>query len=654
MLNPSGAAVLGLNCVVLLALLVVPLRRRGRQDDEGDGVDQVILPKPPRPVHAVRVFSFFVIGIVVSLLLVWFEPQLTAAYRRLLFDLASWALTQPQNAGTIVIRADPSLTFLAATYFVCFALTVRASPARRLRMLLNVPLFLGLVLALDTLLTVAAATTGWPLVPGSVIEAVLILALGFLVFVRTMFVSFMLPRPTRQKKTRRFNPREALIMGVAICAGLGAVTMLATAIGQPGIKGQATQIILALFIFSCFFTTVILVLVLARLMGPADPSYLDPPPPVDVLVAAFNEEEMITSNLEAIDLAAQVYGGPVHVIVIDDGSTDRTAEVAQAVMSRFQTASGEVLQRTNGGVARAYNSGIVHATSEYIVRVDCDTLIDPEALANVVRWFPDPSVGLVSAMYLPRTDLPQSWFHRGRLMECLFGSGYSRWGYHVVDGVILAEGPLMAFRRSVIMSIGGYTTGLNGEDLDIALKIGRAGYRIVLDNKVIAHEDCPRTLTEFRKQRNRWSRAGVHCFSRYSPFSSGLSGPRTWFSYPRLFSNRFYGPLRILVLLHAIGVAIFRPDYRYTLLIVVALYLASSLPQLAIGCVLMVRYGLAKRLPWVLVWYPFLLTRRFAQLEGLLSLPTRPVEVRAAIGRVSSSVRVQLASGGYSPGGEPA
>lgn len=653
-LSVTGTAILALNGAVLVALLVSPLRRRFRQEDQGDGITHVHLPKPPRPVRAVRGFSFFGIGLVLSFLLVAFDRPLSAGYRHVLTDLASWALVRPESATVAASHADPGLALLTATYFVCLTATVRATLPRRVSMLAHVLLFLGLATALDTLLVVVGAATGWPVVPGTVEEAGLVLALGFLVFVRLVFVTFMLPRPSLLPKTRPFRPKETSMIAVAICAGLAVAAVVIATIGEPGIKGQATQIILSLFVFSGFFMTVTLILVLARWLGPPSPPLLDTPPPLDVVVAAYNEEDILEANLVAIDRAASVYGGSVHVIVVNDGSTDNTVQVAEATMSRFAAATGEVVTRPNGGIARAYNTGLEHAKNEYIVRIDADTLVHPDAFPYIVRWLPDPAVGQVSALYLPRTDLPESWFHRGRLLECLFGFGFARLGHQVVDAVVNAPGPLSGFRRSVALEIGGFTSGMNGEDLDFTNKVGRAGYREIIDPKIIAYEDCPYSLAEFRSQRNRWSRAGIHCFARYAPFSAGLGGPRTWYTFPRLFSSRFFGPLRILVLLHAILVAIFRPEYRFTILIVGSLYLAASLPTIVVASVLMIRYGFSKKLPWLLIWYPFLLTRRFVVLEGLLSLPTRPFSLGSAWESVRSAVGRRVLAPGYAPEGEPA
>jgi cellulose synthase/poly-beta-1,6-N-acetylglucosamine synthase-like glycosyltransferase len=639
-LNLGPTIWVGLDMLLMVLVLAIPLRRRFHQHDQGDGFTEVALPKKPRSVHPVRGIVFFAVGASLSVLIVGFHAWLTFEYRNVLRVFVGWALAAPLDAQQAASHANPDLALVVASYFLCLAATVRASASRRLGIVLNGAFFLVLACLLDVAVALLGVGTGWPVYPGSLVTSLCDVYIGFLWFTRMVFVSFMLPKPTALPKDRPPYRRDTLMMAVVIGAGFAVAAMLLAWLSSPAFRGQSTQLLLSFFVTSSFFTVIALMLYGSRWLRRDDPLVLDPPPPINVIVAAYNEEDILAANLEAIDRAAVVYGGPVAVIVCNDGSADRTVEIAQSSMARFVAATGEVVTRTNGGIARAYNTAIAHCTADYIVRIDADTLPHEEAFKYAIRWLTDPAVGQVSALYLPRTDLPESWFHRMRLLECLFGFGFARQGHAVVDGVICAPGPFSAFRRDVALQLRGFTVGMNGEDLDLTNRVGRAGYRVILDPKCIAYEDVPYSLHEFREQRNRWSRAGIHCFSRFAPFCSGLAGPRSWFMFPRLFASRFSGPLRLLVLLHAIALALLVPAYRSTILIVGVLYLAASLSTFMVAVVLMVRYGFLRKIPWLIAWYPFLVLRRFVVLEGLLSLPTRPVAVREPLARLANQLRM--------------
>jgi cellulose synthase/poly-beta-1,6-N-acetylglucosamine synthase-like glycosyltransferase len=637
-LNLWGIFGLLVDFFVLVMLLFLPTRRRGRQDDRGDGIAHCVLPAHPRKGQASRALLFFLIGAALDVLIIAAEHWLTYEYRSLIAITASWAVPVHQYVDPLVGKTSPTVSLLVAMYFVCMACCVRGGLARRAALASNAVLLLGLTTTVDVALTVVGASTNGSVAPSTLSETLAALCLGFLVFVRMTVTTFMLPKPTALQNRRPRWVADRLMMGLALVAGASVAVGLLSFIRQPSNRGGVPSLFLSFFVFSGFFTTIAVFLFAARWLGSRPPAYLNPPPPIDVIVAAYNEEDIIRDNLLAIDRAAAYYGGPVHVILVDDGSVDSTPEVARAVFDSFTAATGSVVSRPNGGIARAYNTALEHATADYIVRVDADTLIDYQALPNIVRWLPIHEVGQVSALYLPRTDLPESWFHRMRLFECLFGFGFARQGHSIVDGVVCAPGPLAAYRRDVAFEIGGYTFGMNGEDLDFTNKVGRSGYRVILDPKIIAYEDVPYSFSEFRGQRHRWSRAGIHCFARFSPFSSGLAGVRTWFTFPRLISTRFTGPLRLLIVLHAVLLSILHPSYRHTIVIAAVLYLCASLPTFVVASLLMLRYGFASKILWLLAWYPFLVLRRFFVLEGFLSLPTRPA---FALSPVSDQVRIR-------------
>lgn len=626
---------LGLLGILLVLLVVVwfPTMRTRSQEDTGDGIAHCVLPARPQKASMARGLLFFAAGVPLNVLIVAASGWLSYEYRSLLVYLAEWPVRVPQLVVPSARQAYPTLPLATAVYFICLSLTIRGSAGRRLALLSNAALFLALTTTIDALLTVLGALTDGTIHPDALGESLMSLLAGYLIFVRTIMSTFVLPRPTRLPNQRPRWLQDRVMMILALAAGLAIAVLVLTVLRLPSVRGSTTAVFLSFFVFSGFFTTIAVFLYSARWAGPPPPPYLNPPPPVNVIVAAYNEEDILTENLQAIDEAAAYYGGPVHVVVANDGSTDSTVEVAESVFGRYTAATGEVVTRPNGGIARAYNTALEHCTRDYIVRIDADTLIDRKALPNIVRWLPNHEVGQVSALYLPRTDLKQSWLHRMRLLECLFGFGFARQGHSVVDGVVCAPGPLAAFRRNVALHVRGYTTGMNGEDLDFTNKIGRSGYRVILDPNVVAYEDVPHTVNEFRAQRHRWSRAGIHCFARFSPFSSGAAGPRTWFMFPRLVATRFTGPLRLLVLMHAFTVAVLHPTYRGTVATAFVLYLSASLPTLLIATALLFRYGFIAKVPWLLAWYPFLLFRRFVVLEGLLSLPTKPATAAVRVPR---------------------
>ena len=167
---------------------------------------------------------------------------------------------------------------------------------------------------------------------------------------------------------------------------------------------------------------------------------------MDIIIPAYNEEENIARLLESIDVAAGRYGGPVRVVVSNDGSVDGTAALAAAEIARFRYAHGEILTAPNGGQAAALNRGIAITSADIVIRIDADCVMGEDALVYAVPWFADPEIGSVGAMEEPRTDTV-TWFHRLRTLEALFQFRFARVGESMVDGIVVIPGTFTAFRR---------------------------------------------------------------------------------------------------------------------------------------------------------------------------------------------------------------
>ena len=187
-----------------------------------------------------------------------------------------------------------------------------------------------------------------------------------------------------------------------------------------------------------------------------------------------------------------------------------------------------MLNAPNGGQAAALNRGIKITSADILIRIDADCVMGEDALVYCMPWFADPQIGSVGAVEMPRTDTV-TWFSRLRTLEALFQFAFARVAENAVDGIVVIPGTFTAFRRAPALTAGGFPIGMNGEDTDLTMHIGRLGYRVVVDPRIISHEDVPRSPGEFVEQRTRWARAGYHTFARHVPTRAGSAGPRVWF-----------------------------------------------------------------------------------------------------------------------------
>ena len=394
-------------------------------------------------------------------------------------------------------------------------------------------------------------------------------------------------------------------------------------LAEPANATSAWQVFVPLYAVSILFVLLAAPLWLLWWTGRRLPQPGRDRPGVDVIIPAYNEADNIARLLRSIDVAAARYGGPVRVLVSDDGSTDDTAQIAWAELGRFRYARGAVLSALNGGQAAALNRGLAVTDAEVVVRIDADCVMGPDALAYSVPWFRDPRIGSVGAMEEPRPD-DATWFHRLRVLETLFQFRFLRLGQGLVAGIVFIPGTFTAFRRDPAIRAGGFPVRMNGEDTDLTMQIGRLGYRAVIDPRIRSFEDVPRTIGQFVEQRTRWARAGFHVYARHVPLRSGFAGPRVWLWTMRRGFGWFTLPAGLIAPIFMLELTLTHPDYRQNVATFALLYVAGGAVPLAVSLPLAIKYRCWRSIAWSPTWFAFAFLRRLAALEAAISLPTRP------------------------------
>jgi cellulose synthase/poly-beta-1,6-N-acetylglucosamine synthase-like glycosyltransferase len=287
-----------------------------------------------------------------------------------------------------------------------------------------------------------------------------------------------------------------------------------------------------------------------------------------------------------------------------------------------------VLAGPNGRQSAALNRAIAATEAEIIIRVDADCVLGEDTLVYAVPWFEDPEIGCVGAMEEPRTDTV-TWFHRMRALETAFQFRFARLGQSLVDGIVVIPGTFTAMRRGPVEEAGGFPVGMNGEDSDVTMQIGRLGYRVVVDPRIRCYEDVPRGPGEFVEQRTRWARAGFHVYARHVPLRAGSAGPRVWFWTLRRGFSWFSIQAGLVAPIFLAELAATQPSVRGNILTFLLLYAAGGGVVLAISLPYAVRYGFWRSILWSPTWFMFAFLRRIATLEAAISLPVRPFPDRA-------------------------
>lgn len=224
-------------------------------------------------------------------------------------------------------------------------------------------------------------------------------------------------------------------------------------------------------------------------------------PSVAVLIPAYNEDKVIERTIRAV--LSSDYPN-FRVIVIDDGSSDDTLEVARAAFPSEQ-ASGRVLILTkpNSGKAEALNFGLQYVEDDIFVGIDADTVIAPKAITRLVPHFINPKVGAVAgnAKVGNRINLWTRW----QALEYITSQNFDRRALNTLGAVSVVPGAIGAWRTSAVREAGGYHTDTVAEDADLTMSLLRRGYRVEYEDSALAYTEAPVNANGLMRQRFRWS-----------------------------------------------------------------------------------------------------------------------------------------------------
>ncbi len=518
-------------------------------------------------------------------------------------------------------------------YLVTMAVVLPATPGRRLMVLAHAPLFVALSVLADCFTALLGSATGLPLGPVPLLTLLLQSTFGYFLIYRLTFTTYRLPGPTPLPALRRGDWHDNLVLSLCLLGALSIVATIALALVQR-VGDHPFAVFLILAGLRSGVTDVMFVLLgLVRLAGARKPLLGAERPALDVIIPAYNEAAGIERLLRSIDRAAARYGGPVHAVLCDDGSTDDTRTLAEAAVAGYRHATGEVIQGPHAGKAKALNLALERCTADFVYRVDADCAVDADAFTySIPHFLADPRVGTVGALTLPKEPYG-TWIDRMRAMEQLFTYGLCLATLSTIDAVPCIPGTFCAFRRQPAVDFGGFIHGMFGEDAEFTCAFGRLGWRAVIDPRVVSYEDVPSRVGQLRVQRFRWGLGGMMNFARFTPFGQGAPGTRFWFQLPRSAGIRLISPIHLFVTILALLYGTLQPQPQHNLARFAVIFVLAQLP------------ALVPRI-CVILYYRRQLLKRFFQLEAILSCGTRPVRLPAAL-------RLRLTNRQFARGARP-
>jgi len=251
------------------------------------------------------------------------------------------------------------------------------------------------------------------------------------------------------------------------------------------------------------------ILAIIEKLRPDHAKLSEPPPGVTVLIPAHNEESVIVQTVQSVLLSDL---SDIHVIVVDDGSTDRTLDLLESNFGK--NGCVQIIHQVNRGKAAALNNALSHARTAFVVTIDADTEIEADAIRKLLRHFSDPKVGAVAGNV--KVGNRSRWLTRWQALEYITSQNMEKRAFDLLNCITVVPGALGAWRREAIDAAGGITADTVAEDADLTIAIRRLGWRVTYDEEAIAWTEAPETPGQLIRQRFRWTFGTLQSFWKHS------------------------------------------------------------------------------------------------------------------------------------------
>lgn len=232
-------------------------------------------------------------------------------------------------------------------------------------------------------------------------------------------------------------------------------------------------------------------------------------PDISILLPVYNDGSLVESTVES--LLQQNYSGSMSIILINDGSTDKTAEILDSLEKSHKQIKFINLKK-NIGKAGALNEGLKYCTTDIIITVDADCWVKSDGIKNLVtRYLSDPSNTKAVAGVILIKNSRENWITKAQEWDYFLGIAAVKRIQSLFQGTLVAQGAFSLYDRSALIKVGGWPHTV-GEDIVLSWKLLDQGYRLGYAEDACVFTNCPNTLAQFLRQRQRWSRGLIEAF----------------------------------------------------------------------------------------------------------------------------------------------
>jgi len=283
-----------------------------------------------------------------------------------------------------------------------------------------------------------------------------------------------------------------------------------------------TEILTTIFMFIVlYFTFLFLIIFLSDRKKLNSSPKMEKFPSLSIIIPAYNEEGTIVKTVETIRKLKYPRG--FGIVVVDDGSTDETYEVARKIKGI------RILRQEHGGKARALNFALKKAGGEIVACVDSDSYPETDTLMKTIPFFSDKQVAAVTTSIYAKEA--KNMMQRLQRIEYIL-IAFTRKLLESINAIYCTPGPMSFYRKNVLIDVGGFDEKNLTEDIEIAWRLLSRNHKIKmsLDSKV--YTNVPQNIHKWWRQRLRWN----------------MGGTQTTLKYMKLFFKKGFGNIGTFVL----------------------------------------------------------------------------------------------------------
>lgn len=259
-------------------------------------------------------------------------------------------------------------------------------------------------------------------------------------------------------------------------------------------------------------------------------------PDISILIAAYNEEDNIETTLESIKNEYYTKNGKTTVIVINDGSTDKTKEKLSNY-DKYNWIKIINLEK-NVGKANALNAGLLEVKTDLLITIDADSILYNNAILRLVERYlldPDDTIAVAGAVLVGNSR--NNFVTKIQEWDYFHGIASVKRVQSLYGGTLVAQGAFSLYETEEILKVGGWPDTI-GEDIVLTWALLGTGKRIGFAEDACLFTNAPETWGKFIRQRQRWSRGLIEAFKKHWRllFKARLSTLFIWsnFTFPYL------------------------------------------------------------------------------------------------------------------------